>query len=203
MLISWQEINSSNNETKYHWNEKVQFFLVKTLSTVLRQFSPRFYCITFVRTNCLVTAVVVTFLNVVLHPDLRRYLNDPGKRELGIKAAYQKQPQLSGSCLFLLCIFFFLQSTLLTADTTGTSSQSPHHRESIIAGVYFRQTSVIYFCLAFSCCPYCRSVRKATELTVNCCHLQLKSHFDRSPQLKEVCHEIYQNSNSGNCYQTK
>ena len=110
MLISQQEIISSNidgnNETKYHWNEKVQFFLVKTLSTVLRQFSPRFCCITFVRTNCLVNAVVVTFLNVVVHPDLRRYLNDPGKRELGIKAAYQKQRQLSGSCLFLL--FFFL-----------------------------------------------------------------------------------------------
>ena len=37
----------------------------------------------------------------------------------------------------------------------------PHYRESIIAGVYFRQTSVIYFYLGFSCYPFYRGVRKA------------------------------------------
>ena len=31
-------------------------------------------------------------------------------------------------------------------------------RESVIAGVYFSQTSVIHFCLGFSCCPYYRVV---------------------------------------------
>ena len=36
----------------------------------------------------------------------------------------------------------------------------PHYRESIIAGVSFRQTSVVYFWLGFSCCPYYWGVRK-------------------------------------------
>ena len=30
-----------------------------------------------------------------------------------------------------------------------------------MAGVYFSQTSVIYFCHGFGCCPYYRGVRKA------------------------------------------
>ena len=38
MLISKQEINSSNiddnNDTNYHWDEKVQFFLEKSLSAL-------------------------------------------------------------------------------------------------------------------------------------------------------------------------
>ena len=37
-----------------------------------------------------------------------------------------------------------------------------------LAGVYFSQTSVTYFCLGFSCCPYCRSVRKA-RVDCTCC----------------------------------
>ena len=36
----------------------------------------------------------------------------------------------------------------------------PHYRESIIAGVSFKQTSVVYFCLGFSCSPYYRGVCK-------------------------------------------
>ena len=43
-------------------------------------------------------------------------------------------------------------------DTAGTSSKCSHERESAIAGVYFSKTSVNYFCLGFSCCPYYRSV---------------------------------------------
>ena len=46
-------------------------------------------------------------------------------------------------------------------------------RESVIAGVYFSQTSVIYFCPEFICCPYYQGVRYSgvsarRELTVNC-----------------------------------
>ena len=29
-----------------------------------------------------------------------------------------------------------------------------HQGESVIAGTYFSQTPVIYFCWGFSCCPY-------------------------------------------------
>ena len=36
----------------------------------------------------------------------------------------------------------------------------PHYRESIIVGVSFKQTSVVYFCLGFSCWPYYRGVCK-------------------------------------------
>ena len=52
-----------------------------------------------------------------------------------------------------------LQSTPFIADTVGTSSQCPHQRESVIAGVYFSQTSVIWFFLGFNCCPFYRGVR--------------------------------------------
>ena len=31
----------------------------------------------------------------------------------------------------------------------------------VIAGIYFSQTSVIYFCRGFSCCPYYRGVRNS------------------------------------------
>ena len=39
-------------------------------------------------------------------------------------------------------------------------------------GIYFSQTSVLYFCWGFSCCPYYRGVRNSEvsarqELTVN------------------------------------
>ena len=42
---------------------------------------------------------------------------------------------------------------------------------SLIAGVYFSQTSVIYFCQGFGCCPYYRGVHNSEvsarrELTV-------------------------------------
>ena len=50
---------------------------------------------------------------------------------------------------------------------------TPPDRElvSVIAGIYFSQTPVIYFCLGFSCCPYYRGVRNSDasargELTV-------------------------------------
>ena len=57
------------------------------------------------------------------------------------------------------------------ADTVGTSSQCSHYRESVVAGVYFSQSSVNYFCLGFSCCLYYRGVRHSKvserrELTV-------------------------------------
>ena len=47
----------------------------------------------------------------------------------------------------------FVQSTTFIADTAGTLSKCPHEQESVIAEVYFGQTSIIYFCLGFSCCP--------------------------------------------------
>ena len=64
-----------------------------------------------------------------------------------------------------------IQSTPFIADTVGTSSKCPYQRESVIAGVYFSQTSLICFCLGFSCCPFYRSVRYSgvsarRELTV-------------------------------------
>ena len=64
-----------------------------------------------------------------------------------------------------------VQSTPFIADTVGTSSQCPHQRVSVIAGVDFSQTSVICFCRGFSCCPYYRGVRYSgvsarRELTV-------------------------------------
>ena len=69
---------------------------------------------------------------------------------------------------------FLVQSTPFIADTVGTSSWCPHYRESVIAGYYFSQTSVIYFCPGFSCGPYYRGVRSSgvsatRELTVLCC----------------------------------
>ena len=68
-------------------------------------------------------------------------------------------------------MLIYIQSTLFIADTVGTSSQCPHQRESVIAGVYFNQTSVICFFLGFSCCPFYRGVRYSEvsarrELTV-------------------------------------
>ena len=47
-------------------------------------------------------------------------------------------------------------------------------RESVIAGIYFSQTSVIYFCWGLSCCPYYRGVCNSEvsarrELTVYTC----------------------------------
>ena len=56
-------------------------------------------------------------------------------------------------------------------DIAGTSSWCPHQRESVIVGVYFSQTTIIYFCPGFRCCPYywgvCYSgVSARRELTV-------------------------------------
>ena len=45
------------------------------------------------------------------------------------------------------------------SDTVRTSTWCSHKWESEIAGVYFSQTTEIYFCLGFSCCGYYRSVR--------------------------------------------
>ena len=64
-----------------------------------------------------------------------------------------------------------LQSTPFKANTVGTASWCPRQRESEIAGVYFSQTTEIYFCLGFSCCPCYRGVRYSEvsarrELTV-------------------------------------
>ena len=36
-----------------------------------------------------------------------------------------------------------------------------HKLLSSIAGIYFSQTSVIYFCRGFSCCPYYQGVRNS------------------------------------------
>ena len=38
-----------------------------------------------------------------------------------------------------------LQSISFIADTVGTLSKCPHWRESLIAGLYFSQTSIVYF----------------------------------------------------------
>ena len=65
-----------------------------------------------------------------------------------------------------------LQSTLNIVDTIGTSTYSVlFYRESLMVGVYFAGTSLIYFCLGFSCCPYYWSVHYSwvsarRELTV-------------------------------------
>ena len=50
--------------------------------------------------------------------------------------------------------FSIIQSTSFIADTGGTLSQCPHYRTPVMAEDWFSQTSVIYFCLGFSCCPY-------------------------------------------------
>ena len=68
-------------------------------------------------------------------------------------------------------MLIYIQLTPFIADTVGTSCQCPHQRESVIAGVYFSQTSVICFFLGFSCCPFYRGVRYSEvsarrELTV-------------------------------------
>ena len=52
-----------------------------------------------------------------------------------------------------------LQSTPFIADTVGTLSKCPHWRESLIAELYFSQTSIVYFCRGLSCRPYYRRVR--------------------------------------------
>ena len=68
--------------------------------------------------------------------------------------------------------YYYVQSTPFIADTVGTSRWCPHQRESVIAGVYFSQTSATCFCRGFSCCPYYRGVRYSgvsarRELTVD------------------------------------
>jgi len=93
MLISKQEINSSNiddnNATNYHWDEKVQFFLEKSLSAlylvslrhVLHHVHKNEFC-----SKCGRSHVFKLFCTY----DLRRYLYGLGKRDPDIKAAYQK-----------------------------------------------------------------------------------------------------------------
>ena len=51
-------------------------------------------------------------------------------------------------------------------------------RVYVKAGIYFSQTSLIYFCRGFSCCPYYRGVRNSEvserrELTVSFSHICL------------------------------
>ena len=63
------------------------------------------------------------------------------------------------------------QSTPFITDTAETLSQCPHQRESVIVGIYFSQTFVLWFFLGFSCCPFYRGVRYSEvsakrELTV-------------------------------------
>ena len=50
------------------------------------------------------------------------------------------------------------QPTPFIADTVGTSSWCPYQRESVIAGFYFSQMSVICFCRGLSYCPFYRGV---------------------------------------------
>ena len=45
-------------------------------------------------------------------------------------------------------------------ESSQLSLLRPHYRGSILAGVSFKQTSVVYFCLGFSCSPYYRGVCK-------------------------------------------
>ena len=75
-----------------------------------------------------------------------------------------------------------LDPKLLEFQYTINSLYCGHHRDRelvsliasvrpAIAGIYFSQTSVIYFCRGFSCCPYYRGVRNSEvsarqELTV-------------------------------------
>ena len=56
----------------------------------------------------------------------------------------------------ILSMVHYKQLTPSIADTVGASSQCPYWRESVIAGVYFSQSSVICFCRGFSYCPFYR-----------------------------------------------
>ena len=49
-------------------------------------------------------------------------------------------------------------------STVGTFSWYPHWQELVIAGVYFRQMSEIYFSLA---CPYYKGVQRAKKVMSN------------------------------------
>ena len=55
----------------------------------------------------------------------------------------------------------------------------PRDRElvSSIAGVYFSQTYVLYFCRGFSCCPYYRGVRNSEVSASSFCTWKCKSPF--------------------------
>ena len=72
---------------------------------------------------------------------------------------------------YIRVTWLLLQSTSFIADIVGTSSQCPLQRESVIARIYFSQTSVICFFLGFSYCLFYRGVRYSQvparrELTV-------------------------------------
>ena len=54
-----------------------------------------------------------------------------------------------------------------------------------MAGIYLSQTSVIYFCWGFSCCPYYRGVRNSEvsakrELTV---HISMRPNQQKAPEV--------------------
>ena len=75
--------------------------------------------------------------------------------------------------LVLCCILLFLDHRSLIDQKYNTNSGDKHNklahfiadtpgpRESVIARIYFSQTSAIYFCWRFSCCPYYRGIRKS------------------------------------------
>ena len=94
-----------------------------------------------------------------------------------VKKLYNNVTLIFDSC------WLYSQLQLIIADTVGTSSQCPHQRESVIAGVYVCQISVIYFCLEFSCCPYIIGVSTRSEMTV-VYQLQLKISLNPSSNMK-------------------
>ena len=71
-------------------------------------------------------------------------------------------------------------SQVVIADTVGTSRECPHYQESVIAGVYFRQTSVVYFFRGFS---YCRiiGVSDRRESRVDCTRLDYQPLCGNEP----------------------
>ena len=78
--------------------------------------------------------------------------------------------------------YVIITANSFKADTVRTSSWFSHMQESEIAGVYFSQTTEIYFCLGFSCCGYYRGVRYSKvsarrELTIRGLERQEKDFF--------------------------
>ena len=78
-----------------------------------------------------------------------------------------QQTTITASLVRRCFLGWVLQSSPFIVDTLGTSIQCPHQQESVIAGVYFSQMSVIYFWTGIqllsvlSGCPLQRAVRRA------------------------------------------
>ena len=63
-------------------------------------------------------------------------------------------------------LMYYAVNYTFIADTVGTLSYCPHERESIVAGVYIRQTSAIHFSAWHLADVSIKGVSARQELTV-------------------------------------